>query len=142
MTRDTFQALLDKTAPFRSALRFIGWGEPTMHPNLAKFVYLAAEAGRLTHLNTNGSLLLTRPLLAQDLVASGLSSIKFSFQGTDPESYYAMRRTDFFDDLLRSIARVRAVRGFNAQPLSPRPRLPRPRPRSSLTPSGLSSNLW
>lgn len=110
MSAETFQAILDKTAPFKSAIRFIGWGEPTMHFQLPEFIRLAAAAGRLTHLNTNGSILMTRGALANKLVAAGLSSIKFSFQGTDPETYYAMRRTDFFEDLLRAIARMREAR--------------------------------
>lgn len=116
MTADTFDAILGQTASFDSAIRFIGWGEPTMHPALVEFVAKAAGAGRLTHLNTNGSMLMTRDYLARNLVAAGLSSIKFSFQGTDPETYYAMRRTDFFVDLLLAIERMRKARGDRARP--------------------------
>lgn len=114
MTRQTHTAILDKTAPFRTALRYIGWGEPLLNCDLARFIAEAASRGRMTHLNTNGSRI-TRET-AQDLVYAGLSSIKFSFQGTDRESYLAMRRTDMFDGLLEAIACMRDARGDRRLP--------------------------
>lgn len=114
MSAETYGALLEKTQPFKSALRFIGFGEPLMHPDIVGMVARASEAGRLSHINTNGSKL--TPPLAEQLVAAGLSSIKFSFQGTDSATYLAMRRTDFFEGLLEAIATMRRARGGERYP--------------------------
>lgn len=108
MTAETHQAVLEKTAPYNSAIRYIGFGEPLMHPKIVKFVEDATTAGRLTHINTNASNL--TPALTTKLIEAGLSSLKFSFQGTDRETYAAMRRVDFFDQMLQIIAMTRETR--------------------------------
>lgn len=111
MSEETFASILHKTAPFGTALRFIGWGEPLMHPKIGRFIEMASRDGRLTHLNTNGSKILDDDGMATRLVDAGLSSIKFSFQGADRASYEAMRRVDFFDGLFVAIERMRTARG-------------------------------
>jgi len=116
MTRETHAAILDKTEPFGTAIRYIGWGEPLLHPHIAQFIGEASKAGRLTHLNTNGSKLATDVDMARHLVFAGLASIKFSFQGADAESYKAMRRIDFFDGLLEAIEAMRNARGWRSRP--------------------------
>lgn len=108
MSWPTYKAIVDKTWETNAAIRFIGWGEPTMHPNLIAMVVYASEKGRITHLNTNGSKI--NDILARKLCQAGLTSIKFSFQGVDRESYAGMRRVDFFDGLLDAIKTVREVR--------------------------------
>src|SRR3990167_5079045 len=90
MSLDTFKAVLVRTEPFSSAIRFIGWGEPLMNPHIIEMIEAAARRGRLTHLNTNGSKIDYK--MATRLIDSGLSSIKFSFQGIDRASYKAMRQ--------------------------------------------------
>lgn len=116
MTMDTFLAVLNSTAAYDSALRFIGWGEPLLHPQLLHFVGLAARRGRLTHLNTNGTKLSDGAVSCANLIETGLTSIKFSFQGTDAASYYDMRRSDFFDRLLLVIQTFHAMRGSRQFP--------------------------
>jgi MoaA/NifB/PqqE/SkfB family radical SAM enzyme len=96
------------------ALRFIGWGEPMLHPDLVKFVAAASGRGILTHVNTNGTKL--TPTLARELVVAGLSSIKFSFQGVDAPSYLDMRKSDFFEGLLQCIEMMVKVRGKRSHP--------------------------
>lgn len=115
MSVETHKSLLEKTEPLKSSIRYIGWGEPTLHPDLPKLINTAAFGyGRLTHLNTNGSRI-TKDL-ARELVVSGLASIKFSFQGTDRESYHAMRRVDFFDGLIEAISYIKEARGSSVYP--------------------------
>lgn len=111
MKLDTYSAILDKTEAFGSAIRFIGWGEPLMHPDIAWFIDQAACRNRLTHVNTNGSKIVVDIGMARRLVNAGLSSIKFSFQGADRQSYHDMRRVDFFEDLFVAIERMREARG-------------------------------
>ena len=97
-----------------TAIRYIGWGEPLLHPDAPKMIAQAAECGLLTHLNTNGSLV-DYPM-ADRLVAAGLDSIKFSFQGVDRESYREMRAVDFFDGLVQAIWNVHEVRDAKRRP--------------------------
>lgn len=106
MDKDTHAAILGKFP--QAALRYIGWGEPTLHPLLPFFIDRAKVDRRITHINTNGSLI--DATLAGSLVDSGLDSIKFSFQGADRESYLKMRKTDFFDGMLEAIALMKSVR--------------------------------
>lgn len=116
MSDETFSAILEKSRgwtyrPEGAALRFIGWGEPLMHQKICEFVARANRAGRITHINTNGSRLLVNRDLAKALVNSGLSSIKFSFQGADRQTYHEMRRIDFFEELFEAIQLMRDARG-------------------------------
>lgn len=115
MTKAVFRSILEKTEPFKSAIRFIGWGEPTMHPDLCEFIEMAADDyGRLTHINTNGSKI--TPKFAENMIDSGLASIKFSFQGIDAQSYLEMRRTDFFGGMIGAIKMMQQARGYSRLP--------------------------
>lgn len=114
MTLQTFASILEKTDAFGTAIRFIGWGEPLLHPDIVTMIRMCAERGRLSHLNTNGSKM--TPELADQLAAVGLSSIKFSFQGVNRESYHAMRRTDFFEGLIEAITTMSSARGGQKLP--------------------------
>lgn len=108
MKRAVWRKLLEECRPANIALRFIGFGEPLLHPDLVEIIALAAEFGLLTHINTNASKL--TPTLARDLALVGLSSIKFSFQGVDRASYAEMRNTDSFEMVFEAIAIMRKAR--------------------------------
>ena len=109
MDEGVFYDIVSQCAPHETALRFIGWGEPTLHPQIVSFVRTASDAGVLTHINTNGSKITWD--LAVDLVDAGLSSIKFSFQGVDRETYQETRKIDFFDGMIEAIRIMRGARG-------------------------------
>lgn len=110
MEQATFRALVTQ-CPADTAYRFIGWGEPLLHPEITEFVGWPLG---LTHINTNGSKL--TPALAEDLIRVGLKSLKFSFQGADRKSYAEMRNTDFFDELLAKAKMVKELRGTRPYP--------------------------
>jgi MoaA/NifB/PqqE/SkfB family radical SAM enzyme len=114
MAAATFARIVDQCAPHTTALRFIGWGEPLLHPELVQFVWDADAACLPTHINTNGSKLTQD--MARSLILAGLSSIKFSFQGVDRASYRAMRNVDFFEPLLAVIRMVHEMRGSRLRP--------------------------
>ena len=101
MKQATFTKIILQSIFHNAAIRFIGWGEPTLHPKLTKFIEIASRHGVLTHMNTNGSKI--TPKFAERLVESGLRSIKFSFQGVDKASYKEMRGQDFFDEMIEAI---------------------------------------
>lgn len=114
MRESTYWALLAECAKHDTAIRFIGWGEPLLHPQIVSFVRAANDIGLLTHINTNGSKLEWD--VADDLIAAGLSSLKYSFQGVTREGYAEMRQTDFFEGLLEVAEMVRDIRANRPLP--------------------------
>lgn len=57
MTEDEFSSLLPKLRAYTDFLYFHLMGEPLLHPQLAKFLKLAGDAGLKVILTTNGTLL-------------------------------------------------------------------------------------
>jgi radical SAM protein with 4Fe4S-binding SPASM domain len=72
----TWYALLDELAEHKIPVRFVRWGEPTLHPRLYEWIGEAHEEGLLAHLTTNGVTLDVDRL-------RGLDSIKFSWHDID-----------------------------------------------------------
>ena len=114
MSLETFGKIVDECGRHGTAIRFIGWGEPTLNPNIVDFIVNAFDLGLLTHLNTNGTKI--DSYMASALIDAGLSSLKFSFQGIDRESYLAMRRMDYFEGLLGAIRITHEARGRRKEP--------------------------
>ena len=114
MSVETFNKIGSQSLEHGTALRFIGWGEPLMHPKAGEFIGLAAFRGLLTHLNTNGSHM--TPSMAAALCEKRLASIKFSFQGVDRQSYAEMRNIDWFEGLLDTIGMFHSMRGGRELP--------------------------
>ena len=114
MSDEVYEKVLVEAAAHGAALRFIRFGEPTLHPKLIPYLQAAHDAGVLTHMNTNGSKISDEMIDA--LIAIPLDSLKFSFQGVDAKSFHEMRNTDFFDGLVDTIARVKAKRGDRPRP--------------------------
>ncbi|KKK51937.1 hypothetical protein LCGC14_3109970, partial [marine sediment metagenome] len=110
----TFNHIVHQCAEHGTALRFIGWGEPLLHPKITYWIMKAHSYGLLTHLNTNGSKL--DRIMAVRLVVAGLTSMKFSFQGVDRKSYREMRNIDWFDQLIETIGVMVEARGDKAFP--------------------------
>ena len=114
MGEATFQRIVNECAEHGTALRFIGFGEPLLNKKIVQFVRLASDAGLLTHINSNSTKITSE--LAEALVDAGLSSFKASFQGTDSETYVAMRRMDFFEGTVAAIKTMRDARGMKMLP--------------------------
>ena len=76
MTEEVFRTLLPKLRPYTDFLYFHLMGEPLLHPELARFLQLAGDAGFKVILTTNGTLLKKQqPVL---LAAEGLHKINIS----------------------------------------------------------------
>ncbi|MBF0153098.1 MAG: SPASM domain-containing protein [Magnetococcales bacterium] len=114
MSDTIFYRLLDGVRERQTPLRFIRWGEPTLHPRLVDYLQASHAAGILTHMNTNGNNL--DDALMDALLAIPLDCIKFSFQGIDAQSYREMRNTDFFAELIERIKKLHARRGDRPAP--------------------------
>lgn len=114
MTWETWSKILGAAKDHDCHLRFIGWGEPLLHGSLQYMIGLASEFELHTHVNTNG-LLMTADK-ARELCAEGLSSIKFSFQGINRETYNEMRGQDAFDKIMQAIECMVDARGDTEYP--------------------------
>lgn len=114
LTDELYEKILDEIEPYKTPLRFIRWGEPTMHPRWLRYIEAAKARGITCHINTNGSYL--NPEIIQRLVELPLDSIKFSFQGVDTKSYREMRNIDFFDKLLARVRMLWEARGERPYP--------------------------
>ncbi len=114
MSDAIYYKIIDEIRGYKTPLRFIRWGEPTLHHNLIKYLRLAKENNILIHINTNGKLL-DRKMMLQ-LIDIPLDSIKFSFQGVDNKSYREMRNIDYYFTLLKKIKALYELRGSNLYP--------------------------
>lgn len=114
MPDELFAKIIREMEGRKTSLRFIRWGEPTLHKSFPEFFLAAKKAGLPVQLITNGSLL--DESLMTTLVDNELDAIKFSFQGVDRESYREMRDRDFFHQLLDIIHRFVEIRGDRPNP--------------------------
>ncbi len=114
MSPETYMKILGEAQFYGAALRFIGWGEPTLHPQLLQFVKAAHDMGLLTHINTNGSMLDAN--FVGTICRIPLDSIKISMQGTNKEDYEFWRGTNLFDVLLTASGRICEIRGNKPRP--------------------------
>lgn len=96
------------------AVRFIRWGEPTLHPKYLSILEKVKNAGALIHINTNGSLLDEEQI--QKLLDMHLDSIKFSFQGADEGTYNEMREGGDYLRLLDMVRKFHEMRGEKDYP--------------------------
>jgi radical SAM protein with 4Fe4S-binding SPASM domain len=114
MTDDIFFLILDQISEYKTPIRFIGWGEPLLHPKLIDYLKECKNRKLLTHLNTNGYFISDDVI--DEFIRIPIDSIKFSFQGTDRKSYHEMRNIDFFDKLIQRIKRFHELRGGREKP--------------------------
>lgn len=114
MSCDTYKKIIDEIKGKQIALKFVGQGEPLLHPNFPEFVKEAEENGIVCHLTTNASLL--DEDMMDKLFSAGLESIKFSFQGVTREGYLEMRQKDNFEQLMNTISKLYDKRGNKERP--------------------------
>ena len=115
MPLNVAEALADNVRKFKIAgVRFIRWGEPTLHPKYIEIMDKVKKAGALIHLNTNGSLLDEAQI--HSLLDIHLDSIKFSFQGADEGTYNEMREGGDYLKLLNTIKLFHKMRGNKDYP--------------------------
>lgn len=95
-------------------VRFIRWGEPTLHPRYIEILKRTKLAGARIHINTNGSLLDEKRI--SQLIDMQLDSIKFSFQGADEGTYSEMRVGGDYRRLLDIVRKMAEMRGDSQLP--------------------------
>lgn len=99
MSEEVADALIENIKKYNiPGVRFIRWGEPTLHPSYIEIMKRVKNAGAMVHINTNGSLLDDEQI--SQLIDMQLDSIKFSFQGADEGTYNEMRKGGDYKRLL------------------------------------------
>lgn len=114
MSQELFSKLIGEIKEKQCALKFVGQGEPTLHPQFLDFLTMAKRNNIICHLTTNGSMFSSE--FIEKILATGIDSIKFSFQGVTAEDYYRLRRKKDFDVLLDRIAMLYQKRGEAEKP--------------------------
>ena len=94
-------------------IRFVRWGEPLTHPQFTDALRIVKIAGLMCHINTNGYYLDYE--LACSLLRLKLDSLKFSYQGTDKNSY-TKQRGDHWWDVTVNLQKFHALRGVKDHP--------------------------
>jgi MoaA/NifB/PqqE/SkfB family radical SAM enzyme len=111
-----FGTILKEAAKYQAALRFVRWGEPTLHPQCFAFCRLARQLGLKVWINTNGTLIDDEAIDTIIHLSRGPNAIKFSFQGATAEQYKKWRGEDNFEKLFETIGKVHRRRGRFATP--------------------------
>lgn len=85
-----------------------GSGEPTLHPQMAEFARYVKSKGLKCISLTNG--LLLSPKLSEDLIRSGLDTLRVSAIGYDRETYHKWMSQDAFERVREQVIRFREIR--------------------------------
>lgn len=111
MTWNTFRGLVDAFGPTLESITLHNYGEPLLHPQVAEFIRYAKASG-VSHvdLSTNGNYMPGE--LVENLIASGLDTIRFSVDTSDPEVYKLYRKGGQLEQVLRNIERMAKKREF------------------------------
>ncbi len=107
MDMELFRSLLRMISPFVRDAALHHRGEPLLHPEICGMLR-EASAVCYTKLHTNGMLLDKNT--AEALVASGLDSLTFSFDGISPEFYESVRRGGDYATVMKNIETFLDVR--------------------------------
>lgn len=108
MPWDLFRKCIDEMSAFPEkvkVLRFVGMGEPLLHPDIAQMIKYAkqSEVAERVEIITNGSLL-TKDL-SDELIASGLDRMVISLQGINAKKYNEVSKIDIdYNEFVNNIA--------------------------------------
>jgi organic radical activating enzyme len=110
-----FQQIVDQVSKWEgSALRFTGWGEPLMHPQIGAMVEAAKKNGLKLKLYTNG--LALNEELMDIFIEAGLDDLQFSMQGLNQRQYLFNRVGSDYNKLKKNIFMAAKRRGGRARP--------------------------
>lgn len=109
LTEDQFQRILTQVAPLASLMYFHVRGEPLLHPQLARFLDLAHQAGVGVHLVTNGTLLAR---VGQALVGHpALRQISISLHSFEGDEANHEEQDSYWAPIVRFVRDVEAAGG-------------------------------
>jgi radical SAM protein with 4Fe4S-binding SPASM domain len=103
---ELFSSIVDQLPELSRAVLH-GVGEPMLVKNLPKMVRYLKDRGVYVLFNTNGTVLNDRN--GRALIDAGLDELRVSLDASNRESYLAVRGKDYFNRILRNVARFRAL---------------------------------
>jgi MoaA/NifB/PqqE/SkfB family radical SAM enzyme len=106
-----FRSIIDGISRSRPLIKLYLSGEPLLHDSLFDMIAYAAERGCRTMIHTNGTLLHAE--MAEQLLASPLTFLSFSFDGCDREVYERLRPPASFERVESNIRRFLELRRAN-----------------------------
>ena len=102
MERATFDRILSQTKGTVKLLQLWNQGEPLLHPDLPEMIRRAKRQGMFVSTSTNGHPL-ADPLVAHEIVRSGLDHLIVSVDGATQETYVRYRRGGDLQTVLKGI---------------------------------------
>ena len=102
MSFELFTKIVDQV-PNIARVVLHGVGEPMLVKDLFKMVRYLKDRGTYVLFNTNGTLL--SPKKFQDIIDSGLDELRVSLDAADRESYLKVRGKDYFNRIVRDVAK-------------------------------------
>ncbi|MDR2349187.1 MAG: radical SAM protein [Deltaproteobacteria bacterium] len=115
MKMELAEGILDEAALFGgTAVRFAGWGEPLLHPEISELVAMTKRKGLRLKIYTNG--LNLTPRLMDEFMEAGLDELQFSMQGLTPAQYEFNRRGARHGDLEKNVLMAAGRRGSAPKP--------------------------
>ena len=103
---DLFRSIVDQVPDLSRAVLH-GVGEPMLVKALPRMVRYLKDRGVYVLFNTNGTVLNDRN--GRALIDAGLDELRVSLDAATRESYLAVRGVDYFERILRNVARFRAL---------------------------------
>lgn len=107
MDFDLYKKCVDdmaKSWPMVKLVRFVGIGEPLLHPKIVEMVKYTVDkkVAQTVEIITNGSLL--TPKMSDLLIRAGLTRLVVSLQGTTKEKYREVSQIDLdFDNFIKNL---------------------------------------
>ncbi len=102
MSFELFTKIVDQV-PNIARVVLHGVGEPMLVKDLFRMVRYLKDRGTYVLFNTNGTLL--SPKKFQDIIDSGLDELRVSLDAADRESYLKVRGKDYFNRIVRDVAK-------------------------------------
>lgn len=100
-----FQELFDQARPAR--VTFAGDGEPTLCRDIWKMVAYAKQHGAKTIITSNWTV---GRRIVEKALDSGLDALRVSIDAATPETYRAMRKADYHNQIVEGIESLQALK--------------------------------
>jgi radical SAM protein with 4Fe4S-binding SPASM domain len=108
MPLELFRKIVDEARSFVHEANLIHRGESLLHPDFFDMIRYAHDAGIVTKLHTNGSLL--DEAKSRALLEAGLDQLTFSFDGYDKATYESIRVNACFEKTVANILRFLEIK--------------------------------
>jgi len=108
MDEELYKKIIDEIANKVPAIRFVSYGEQTLHPQFSKFMKYAKEKGvKEISLVTNGSRL--KEDFIEEIILAGLDWLVISIDGMN-ETYEAIRKPMKFENIVNSVKNIKKIK--------------------------------